>query len=254
MAEIIAEGLGPVELWTLDVPGRRNALSVAVVDRLAEEIARVSQDRSVRVVVLTGAGGQAFSAGADLKERATMSEEAISAYVVQLRRAFRALELSDRVFLAHLNGAALGGGAELALACDVRTMASTATFGLTEVTLGIIPGAGGTQRLTRLVGVGVAKELILSGRRLDAEEAVAKGVASRIATLEEALALARGIAANAPIALGAAKHAIDLGVGLDLDAALTLERQAYQRTMGTEDRREGLLAFAEKRVPVYRGR
>lgn len=253
MNEIIVDVMASVELWTLNAPARRNALSRGLVGALADHVARVSADPAVRAVVLTGAG-EAFSSGADLKERALMSEAEIRAFVVSLRRTFRAMERSDRVFLAHVNGPALGGGTELALACDLRTMAPSATMGLTEVTLGIIPGAGGTQRLTRLIGAGPAKELILTGRRVEAEEAMGLRLVSRIGLLEEALELARHIAANAPLAVAAAKHAVDQGVGLDLDAALTLEQQAYETTMGTLDRQEGLKAFSEKRPPVFQGR
>jgi len=173
---------------------------------------------------------------------------------VSLRRTFRGLERSDCVFIAHVNGAALGGGTELALACDLRTIAPTGSLGLTEVTLGIIPGAGGTQRLTRLLGVGRAKEIILTGRRIGPDEALALGLVSKVGGLDDALALATRIAANAPIAVAAAKHAIDEGSTLDLDAGLTLERQQYERTLGTADRLEGLAAFAEKRPPAFRGK
>jgi enoyl-CoA hydratase/carnithine racemase len=217
-------------------------------------VARVSRDRSVRAVVLTGAGSKAFCAGADLKERASMSPEEVRAFLDQLRRTFRALELSDCVFVAFLNGVAFGGGTELALCCDLRVVAAEAELGLTEVKLGIIPGAGGTQRLPRLVGKGVAKELILTGRRVAAAEAVQLGLASKVGTLDDARALAKTICENAPIAVSAAKHAVDEGAHLELDAALALEQEKYALTLGTEDRLEGLKAFAEKRPPVYRGR
>ena len=254
MAEIIVETRGAVDLWTLSAPRTRNALSRELVHALGAQVGRASLDRAVRVVVLSGAGPEAFSAGADLKERATMSEDEIRAFGLLLRGTFRALEKSDRVFIAYINGAALGGGTELALACDLRVIAPSASMGLTEVTLGIIPGAGGTQRLTRLVGVGPAKELILTGRRVNADEALALGLVSQVGTLEDALVVAERIAANAPLAVAAAKHAIDEGAAaLDLDAALTLERQQYELTMGTQDREEGLAAFAQKRRPIFRG-
>jgi enoyl-CoA hydratase/carnithine racemase len=254
MSEILVEAAGPVERWTINGEAKRNALSRALVHELASNVARVSRGREVRSVVLTGAGNRAFCAGADLKERATMSEHEVRDFLAALNRTFRSLEQSDCVFVAFLNGAALGGGMELALCCDLRVMAPTAELGLTEVKLGIIPGAGGTQRLPRLVGVGVAKELILTGRRVGADEALRLGLVNQVGTLDDALDLARAVCANAPIAVGAAKRAISDGAHLDLDAALELEQQHYQRTLSTEDRQEGLRAFAEKRPPVFKGR
>ena len=216
---------------------------------------RVSHsEHAVRAVVLRGAGEKAFCAGADLKERTSMSPGEVAELLLGLRRIFRSLEKSDCVFIAFINGAAFGGGTELALCCDLRVIAPGAEMALTEVKLGIIPGAGGTQRLPRLVGLGVAKELILTGRRVPATEAVALGLASRIGTNEDALELAKTVCGNAPIAVSAAKHAIDEGAHLDLDAALALEQEKYALTLSTEDRLEGLKAFGEKRPPVYKGR
>ena len=253
MAEFLIEAAGAVERWTINGEAKRNALSRAMVNELALNVTRVSSGRDVRAVVLTGAGDKAFCAGADLKERATMSEAEVKAFLVTLRKTFRSLEKSDVVFIAYVNGAAFGGGTELSLCCDLRVMAKQAELGLTEVKLGIIPGAGGTQRLPRLVGQGAAKELILTGRRVGADEALRLGLVNRVGTLEDAHALAEAICGNAPIAVGAAKHAIADGAHLDLDAALELEQQLYQRTLGTEDRLEGLKAFAEKRPPVFKG-
>ncbi|MCC6334089.1 MAG: enoyl-CoA hydratase/isomerase family protein [Myxococcales bacterium] len=254
MSEFLIEAAGPVERWIINGEARRNALSRAMVNELASHVARVSRGHEVRAVVLSGAGDKAFCAGADLKERATMSEPEVRDFLGTLRRAFRSLEKSDCVFVAFLNGAALGGGTELALCCDLRVMASGAELGLTEVKLGIIPGAGGTQRLPRLIGAGPAKELILTGRRVGAQEAQRLGLVSRVGTLDDALELAKAVCANAPIAVGAAKHAIADGAHLDLDAALEVEGRHYQRVLGTEDRLEGLKAFAEKRAPVFQGR
>lgn len=254
MAEFLIEAAGAVERWTINGEARRNALSRAMVNELALNVTRVASGRDVRAVVLTGAGDKAFCAGADLKERATMSEAEVKAFLATLRKTFRALEKADTVFLAYVNGAAFGGGTELALCCDLRVMAPTAEMGLTEVKLGIIPGAGGTQRLPRLIGPGPAKDLILTGRRVAADEALRLGLVNRVGTLDDALALAQAVCGNAPIAVGAAKHAIDDGAHLDLDAALELEQQLYQRTLGTGDRLEGLKAFAEKRPPVFQGR
>jgi enoyl-CoA hydratase/carnithine racemase len=254
MGELRIEAFGEREVWTIDGEARRNALTRALVAELAHNVERVSSGRAVRAVVLTGAGEKAFCAGADLKERATMSPEEVRAFLDQLRSTFRSFERSDCVFIAFVNGVAFGGGTELALACDLRVIAPAAEMGLTEVKLGIIPGGGGTQRLPRLVGKGAAKDLILTGRRVKAEEALRLGLVERQGSLEDAKAWAAEICENAPIAVGAAKHAIDEGLHLDLDGALALEQRRYAETIGTEDRLEGLKAFAEKRKPVYRGR
>ncbi|MBI3182323.1 MAG: enoyl-CoA hydratase/isomerase family protein [Myxococcales bacterium] len=258
MAEFKVERQGEVEIWTIDGESRRNAISRAMLGELEALVERVSMGRHVRSVVLTGAGEKAFCAGADLKERSTMTEEEVRAFLESLRRTFRALERSDCVFVAAINGVAFGGGTELALSCDLRVAAPHAELGLTEVKLGIIPGGGGTQRLCRLVGAGRAKDLILSGRRVSAAEALALGLVERVAPegrlLQSAIELAEAIAQNAPLAVAAAKHAIDEGLGLPLDQALEIEQQSYQLTLKTEDRLEGLRAFHEKRPPRFVGR
>lgn len=264
MPEIIVEVRGDVERWTLAAEARRNALSQALVAALEAEVRRASRSApaagegarapSPRVVVLRGEGERAFCAGADLKERAAMSQAEVRAFLARLGGVLQALERSDCVFVAFLNGAALGGGLELALACDLRVMAPEAELGLPEVTLGILPGAGGTQRLPRLVGPGPAKDLVLTGRRVGPAEALALGLVHRLGDEAAALALAEGIARGAPLALAGAKHAIDEGLGLGLDAALALERQRYEAVLASDDRLEGLRAFAERRPPVFRGR
>jgi enoyl-CoA hydratase/carnithine racemase len=252
------ERRGPVEVWTLDAEDTRNAISRAVAAELEARVARVSASREVRVVVLTGAGDKAFCAGADLKERATMSEAEVRTFLGGLRRTLRALEESSAIFIAAINGSALGGGTELALACDLRIAAPAAELGLTEVRLGIIPGGGGTQRLPRLIGPGRAKDLILTGRRLNSAEAFAIGLVQRLAPegrlLEVALGVAEQIADNAPLAVAAAKRAVDRGLDLALDAALALELEEYETVLRSEDRLEGLRAFAEKRRPAWKGR
>ncbi|HEY3451113.1 MAG TPA: enoyl-CoA hydratase-related protein [Myxococcales bacterium] len=257
MAEILIERLERVEIWTLNRPEVSNAISRVMAGELAANVERVSEDRSLSVVVVTGAGERAFCAGADLKERRAMSEDDVHAFLAELRNGLRSIEQSERVFVAAINGFALGGGTELALACDLRVAAPGAKLGLTEVSLGIIPGGGGTQRLARLIGPGRAKDLVLTGRQVSSEEAYALGLINRMAERrtirEEALLLAHAVAKNAPIALGAAKRAIDRGLDVSLEEGLTLEQQEYQRTLGTKDRLEGLAAFAEKRAPKYTG-
>jgi enoyl-CoA hydratase/carnithine racemase len=254
MPEFIIDTDGAIERWTINGEARRNALSRAMVAELRANVARVSANRAVRCVVLTGAGEKAFCAGADLKERATMTPDEVHAFLAELRQTFRAIEQSDCVFIAFINGAAFGGGTELALACDLRVMDEDAELGLTEVKLGIIPGGGGTQRLPRLIGKGAAKDLILTGRRVGATEALSLGLVNRVGAIDDANHLGKSVVENAPIAVGLAKHAIDEGLHLDLDEGLALEQRFYQHTIGTEDRLEGLKAFAERRPPVFKGR
>jgi enoyl-CoA hydratase len=255
--ELRIEREGPVEVWTIDGEARRNSISRAMLRELNEHLARARGDRALRCVVLTGAGDKAFCAGADLKERASMSADDVHAFHEGLRGALRAIEAAPQPFVAALNGAALGGGLELALACDLRVAAETAQLGLPEVSLGIIPGGGGTQRLARLVGVARAKDLVLTARRVTAAEALAMGLVSRItpaaALLDAAREVALQVARNAPVSLRQAKRAIDGGFHLPLEEALDLENRLYQDCLGTKDRVEALRAFAEKRPPVFKG-
>src|SRR5689334_19261519 len=181
MPELKVQAQGPgVETWTIDGEARRNAISRAMLAELEGLVARASSGRQTRAVVLTGSGHRSFCAGADLKERASMSEAEVRAFLEQLRRTFRAIETSDAVFIAAVNGTAFGGGTELALACDLRLAAPSADLGLTEVKLGIIPGGGGTQRLSRLIGPGRARDLILTGRRVSAAEALSLGLVNQV--------------------------------------------------------------------------
>ncbi|MHB8417317.1 MAG: enoyl-CoA hydratase-related protein [Myxococcales bacterium] len=245
-----------VELWTILGAARRNTLTRALVAALGAELRRVATG-GPRAVVLTGEGDQAFCAGADLKERRLMSAGEVRAFLEELRRLTLGMERQRAVFLAALEGSAFGGGTELALACDLRVASEAATLALTEVTLGIIPGGGGTQRLPRLVGPGRARDMILTGRRVGAQEALGWGLVDRLAprgqAAEAACGLASLIAANAPIAVGLAKTAIRDGLEATLEEGLLIEQREYEQTLGTKDRLEGLAAFAEKRKPVYRG-
>ncbi|HJL06225.1 MAG TPA: enoyl-CoA hydratase-related protein [Polyangiaceae bacterium LLY-WYZ-15_(1-7)] len=252
------ETRGALAIWTLDRPERMNALSRATVRELGRLARAAAEDDSVRAVILTGAGDRAFCAGADLKERKGMDEEDVRDFLGLYRAAFDAIDRLPKPTVAAINGVAFGGGLEVALACDLRVMASTAKVGLTEVSLAIIPGAGGTQRLTRIVGPAKAKELILLARRLEAEEAQALGIVNRVAAegqgaLECALELCAPFENAAPIAVAAALDAIDGATDLDLDAGLLHERRCYERTLASQDRLEALAAFREKRPPVYRG-
>jgi enoyl-CoA hydratase/carnithine racemase len=255
--ELEVERLGAVERWTILGEARRNSLTMALLAELASQQARAAADRALRAVILTGAGDKAFCAGADLKERARMSEAEVAGFHRAIRAAFDGFERLPQPVIAALNGAALGGGLELALACDLRLAAEGVELGLPEVGLGIIPGAGGTQRLPRLVGVARAKELILTARRIGAAEALAIGLVSAVVAPErlgeEALGLAARVARNAPVALRQAKRAVDGGLHLPLAEALDLENRLYQDCIPTQDRREALRAFAERRPPVFTG-
>lgn len=252
---VILRREGTIAEVVLNNPDRHNALSAAVLDGLHAAVAQLAVDPDVRAVILHGGEARAFCAGADLKERMAMDEAQVFTTVHKTREAANGLERLPMPVIAAIHGACFGGGLELALACDIRIAAEDAQLGLTEVSLGIIPGAGGTQRLPRVVGVARAKELIFTAARLTAQEAERMGLVNRVVPrdrlLAEARAVADRIAQMAPLAVRAAKRAIDGGAALG--AGLELEWQAYQSIIRTADRREGLLAFAEKRPPRYRG-
>ena len=243
---------------TLNRPEARNALSLAVNRRLIEIAEELSGDRSARVVVLTGAGDKAFCAGADLKERKGISAADSGPYIDAISGAINAWANLEQPTVAAVNGFAFGGGMELALACDFRIATSNAQFGLTEVRLGIMPGAGGTQRLPRLIGVARAKDLILRGRRLPATEARELGLVSHVMPADdldtEIENIVSDLLASAPLSVLQAKRAIDRGVEVGIDEGLRIERDCYDVTLFSDDRNEGLLAFAEKRPPEFKGR
>lgn len=235
-----------------------NALSVQMLHEINEVLEAIHYDRSIRAVIVTGEGEKAFCAGADLKERKGMNEEETTKTIALIGKTVNHFESLAQPVIAAINGVAFGGGLELALACDIRMASSTAKLGLTETALGIIPGAGGTQRLPRLIGMGKAKELIYTARRLSAEEAYSYGIVEHVVEpqdlLEKAKELAREIGKNAPLSLIQAKTAINQGMQTDISTGLQIESLAYSRLLNTEDRLEGLKAFQEKRSPVYHGK
>lgn len=243
--------------FTLSRPEAMNALDRELVEALLEAASALRDDPAARAVIFSGLGDRAFSAGADLKERAGLGSIEVAEAVAAISRAMQAVGEIPVPTIAAINGVALGGGLELALACDIRIASTTAVLGLPETTLAIIPGGGGTQRLPRLIGPGRASELIFTGRRISAGEALQYGIVHEIASPDEvrgrALQLARLIAGNGPVAVRAAKEAIVRGLELPLDQGLSLETELYGRTVPTKDRLEGLEAFREKRPPVYRG-
>jgi methylglutaconyl-CoA hydratase len=242
---------------TLDRPDAANALSRALVTGVREAVAALRAEPLPPLLLVSGAGERAFCAGADLKERRAMSLEETRAFLGELNRMVDELEAYPQPTIAVLGGAAFGGGLELALACDIRVAAEGVEMGLPEVRLGIIPGAGGTQRLARLIGLGAAKALVMSGRRIDAARAAALGMVAAVVPRGELRAEAERWAADlavaGPLALAQAKRAMAEGNGLPLAQALAVERACYEVVLTSEDRDEGLRAFAEKRPPKYRG-
>jgi enoyl-CoA hydratase/carnithine racemase len=254
---LVKEDSGVVTL-TLNRPGVMNSLNFELLYALRDEVESLRFRRDVRVVVITATGEKAFCSGADLKERATLSPDKVKAYIFTIRNLFTTIEQLNKAVIAAVNGVALGGGTELALASDIRIASMNASMGLTETRLAIIPGAGGTQRLPRLVGRGKAKELIFTGQRIGAEEALNIGLVNKICEPSdlpaECMKMAAMICETGPIAIEQAKYAINYGLETDIQTGLAIESNAYWVCIPTEDRLEGLAAFKEKRKPVYKGK
>ena len=264
MAEILLQERQEegILILTLNRPETMNCFNSDLLTALAEVIREANFDTALRCIIITGASGGdpkkvSFSTGADLKERRDMTQDQVRRYVFTIRNTFTAVEQVRVPVIAAINGFAFGGGIELAMACDIRIASSTAIMGLTETSLAIIPGGGGTQRLPRIVGIARAKELIFTARRLDAKTALEIGLVNRVVEpvqlMQSALELAREIAKNGPIGVAQAKFAINYGMEASLGVALPLESKAYEVTIPTKDRLEALAAFAEKRKPVFKG-
>jgi len=245
-----------VALVTVDRRDAMNALDVATLSELRDRLRELADDESVRAVILTGAGEKAFVAGADIKYMSGLDVEAAKAWGALGHEAGRLLETMPKPTIAAINGFALGGGCELALACDIRYAATTAKLGQPEVNLGIIPGWGGTQRLARVCGVGVAKELIFTGRLVAADEALRIGLVNGVhdPVLEKARETAVLLAAKSPIALRAMKELANRALGGMHEDNLAAEAGAFGELFSTADAKEGLTAFVEKRDAVFRGR
>ncbi len=250
------EGLGDVALVTLDRPAALNALSFGLLAELADALEALDADPAVRCIVLTGAGERAFAAGADIRELLDQTPARL-----EESHAFAAWDRIDGIGLpivAAVRGYALGGGCELAMACDVIVAAEDAAFGQPEILIGVIPGAGGTQRLPRLVGPAIAADMVLTGRRLEAREAERAGLVSRVVPadrlLDVALDVAALIAAGPPLAVRAAKRAIRTAQEVPLAEGLASERRAFFSLFASEDQTEGMTAFIEKRQPRWVGR
>ena len=255
---LLVEEENRVVTLTLNRPSVMNSLNFPLLHALRDQIESFRFKPDVRVVIITAAGAKAFCAGADLKERATLAPDQVKEYIFTIRNLFTSIEQLNKAVIAAVNGIALGGGTELALACDIRIASKSATMGLTETRLAIIPGAGGTQRLPRLVGRGKAKELIFTGQRIGAEEALSIGLVNKICEqkdlLDECRKMAAMICEAGPIAIEQAKYAINYGLETDIHTGLAIESNAYWVCIPTEDRLEGLAAFKEKIKPIYKGR
>ncbi len=247
-----------IALLTIDRPGKLNALDRQTIGELEDVFERAKSDPEVRALILTGAGDKAFVAGADINELATLSPLEAQAYAARGQAVFRKLERLGRPSVAAINGYALGGGLELALACTLRIATENARLGQPEVKLGILPGYGGTQRLPRLIGRGLALELLLSGEPVDAAEAHRIGLVNFVVPQAELLNFCRErlrkMLDNAPLALSLVMQAVDVGLDSGLDEGLRFEAAAFGLASTTEDRREGMQAFLEKRRPAFAGR
>ncbi len=251
----VADGLARV---TVNRPAKLNALNATVIAELDETIAAVERDSAVRGVLLTGSGPKAFVAGADIDEIAQQGTLDGKARALEGQRVFRRVERLGKPVVAAVNGFALGGGCELAMACHLRVASENARFGQPEVKLGIGPGYGGTVRLPRLVGRGRALELLLTGQMIDAQEAHRIGLVNRVVPADRLLAesegLLRTILENGPLAVRACLEAVDAGLDTGVDEALLLEANLFGLLSGTADMRAGTAAFGEKRKPVFDGR
>jgi enoyl-CoA hydratase len=247
-------------IWLLTVnrPKALNALSPQVVGEIARAVVHLNGLGDVRALLLTGAGEKAFVAGADIAAMNEMTPIEGREFALQGHATLRALELAPYAAIALVNGFALGGGCELALACDFVVASERAVFGQPEVNLGIVPGFGGTQRLTRLVGKAMALELVCTGRQLKADEALRIGLANHVVApdrlLEKGLELARMIAGKGPVAVKMAKHLVQRGQDLDLANANAMEADVFGFLCATEDKREGMGAFLAKRPAAFKGR
>ncbi|MDP9800755.1 enoyl-CoA hydratase [Arcanobacterium wilhelmae] len=252
---VLVEVEGPIATIVINRPEVLNAINYDVLDGLEAAIDQVAADDGVRVVIVTGAGERSFVAGADIALLQDMDPFAGKAYCERGQAVYSKLEKLPKPVIAAINGFALGGGSELALACDIRIASSKAKFGLPEVGLGVIPGFGGTQRLPRLIGVGYAKELILTGEIIRADRAAQIGLVNRVVEPEELTAtvreLAQAIASKSSVALSFAKDSINRGIQMDLDTAIAMEAVQFAVAFSSDDRAEGIGAFLAKRTPDF---
>lgn len=252
--EIVYEKQGDICLIKINRPKVLNALTPSVFTDISAALDSIEADDEIRVVIITGEG-RAFAAGADIEYMKDLDAQGAKHFANNITAVLRRMESLDKIFIAAVNGYALGGGCELAMACDLRIAEKSTKFGLPETSLGIIPGFSGTQRLTRLVGITVAKGLVLTGDKIDGEEAYRIGLVNKVAEegmlMEEAYKLANKILKNASIAISYAKEAITRGIQLDMDSAIDYEKNLFGLCFATLDQKEGMTAFCEKRAPHY---
>lgn len=258
MPPLLFEPQDDVAVITINRPDKLNALNVAVIDALGEAVDRVRASTEIRAAVLTGAGPKAFVAGADISEFQDLHGATARKFSQKGSGIFRSIERSPKPWIAAVNGFALGGGCELAMACPIRVASENAKFGQPEVKLGIPPGYGGTVRLARLIGKGRALELLTTGAMIGADEAHRVGLVNHVYPADqlvaEAIKLARAITANAPLAVAACLELANTQDGMQLDDALALESALFGTLFDTEDAREGAAAFLEKRAPRWQGK
>jgi len=249
---------GSVAVVTLNRPEVLNALNEETMKELGSAMSECKQDGTVRVVILTGVGDKAFIAGADINEFVGKSPAMIMDFAELGHNVVRIMETMGKPIVAAVNGYALGGGLEISMACDMRFASDKARFGQPEILLGLIPGMGGTQRLSRLVGIGLARELIMSGEQVTAQRAYEIGLVNRVfpaeQLMEETKKFAQRLAGLPPFALRMAKYAINYGYDLALENANSLELQCFSQCWSTEDLKEGVAAFLEKRKPIFTGK
>lgn len=249
---------GPIAVLTINRPKALNALNSDTLSELSTVLDELGRDSSVKVVILTGSGEKAFVAGADISQMKDFNPLGGRCFAQLGQATFRKIELLPQPVIAAINGFALGGGCELAMSCDIRLASENAKFGQPEVGLGLTAGFGGTQRLPRLVGTGIASEILFTGDIIDVQEAYRIGLVNRVYTLdtlmEEAQKLANRIAGRAPAAVQLSKSAIQRGMNMDLDSAQAYEAEVFSLTFSTQDQTEGCTAFAEKRKPAFEGR
>lgn len=258
LANVTLEKEGRIAVVTINRPKALNALNSATLKDIDTAIDEIEKDDEVLAIVLTGSGEKAFVAGADITEMKNLNTIEGRKFGSLGNKVFRRLENLEKPVVAAINGFALGGGCELSMACDIRIASQKAKFGQPEVGLGITPGFGGTQRLARLIGLGMAKELIYTGKTINAEEAFRIGLVNKVVEpeklLEEAKALVNSIAAQAPIAVKLCKAAINRGMQCDIDTALMYESEVFGECFSTEDQKEGMSAFVEKREKNFKNR
>ncbi|CCK78841.1 enoyl-CoA hydratase-related protein [Desulfobacula toluolica] len=255
---LLVEEKNQAVILTMNRPEVMNCFNFNLLHLIREQVDALHYRNDVRAVIITGAGKKAFCTGADLKERATLSPDGVKKFVLTIRNLLTTIQHLPMPVICAVNGLALGGGTEFMLASDMRIASKNAVMGLTETRLAIIPGAGGTQRLPRLIGVAKAKEMIFTGRKVDAKEALEIGLVNKVtppeSLMDECMKLLAMICETGPIAVEMAKYAIDKGIETDLATGLAIESNAYRVTIPTEDRTEGFTAFNEKRKPRYKGR